>query len=195
MSPEAILLPFFPLTYCRNIKISASHVSLAAPFGADMGTRKWLHYAGPHYTVLYEITIEMEMPTGNIHGPSHYLARWYDRVLFSYRLSGLPGDTHKKVVQEVGAASEAQDGVGQLKGEMSRLAQLTSFRKTGRDRKIWSVRIKISAFCENLKTTFWRRQDGYLFKPSMSMSHSISRTATAYISGHIFIVLQHLYFH
>lgn len=49
--------------------------------------------------------------------------------------------------------------------------------KTGRDRKIWNVRIKISTFCKNLKTTFWRRQDGCkfcnLFKPSMSMSQSI----------------------
>lgn len=57
-------VPFFPLTYCRNIKISTSHMSLAAPCGADLGTQKWLHYAGLCYTVLYEITIEMQMPAG-----------------------------------------------------------------------------------------------------------------------------------
>lgn len=43
-----------------------------------------------------------------------------------FRLSRLPGDADEKVVQEVGAASEAQHSVGQLEGEVSRLAQLTS---------------------------------------------------------------------
>lgn len=42
------------------------------------------------------------------------------------------------MVQEVGAASEAQDGVGQLQGEVSRLAQLAGCR--GGDKKSGSVR-------------------------------------------------------
>lgn len=43
-----------------------------------------------------------------------------------FRFSRLPGNADEKVVQEVGAASEAQHSVGQLEGEVSRLAQLTS---------------------------------------------------------------------
>lgn len=46
-------------------------------------------------------------------------------VFNSHHLSRLPGDANEKVVQEVGTASEAQHGVGQLEGEVGRLAQLT----------------------------------------------------------------------
>lgn len=42
------------------------------------------------------------------------------------RLSRLPWDADEKMVQKVGATSEAQHSVGQLEGEVSRLAQLTS---------------------------------------------------------------------
>lgn len=58
-----------------------------------------------------------------------------NRVPLSYRLSSLPGDAHVEVVEEVGAASEAQDGVGQLQGEVGRLAQLTGFREAGGDKR------------------------------------------------------------
>lgn len=58
------------------------------------------------------------------------------------------------MVQEVGAASEAQDGIGQLQGEMSRLAQLTGFMEAGRDKK------KSHSIRRILETTFWRRHDG-----------------------------------
>lgn len=44
------------------------------------------------------------------------------------------------MVQEVSAASETQDGVGQLKGEMSRLAELTGFSEAGGDKRRGSVR-------------------------------------------------------
>lgn len=53
----------------------------------------------------------------------------------TYRLPSLPGDAHVEVVQEVGAAAQAQDGVGQLQGEMRRLAQLTGFMQAGGERK------------------------------------------------------------
>lgn len=45
------------------------------------------------------------------------------------------------MVQEVGAASQAQDGVGQLQGEMSRLAQLAGFTGAGGDKKRHQVRV------------------------------------------------------
>lgn len=60
------------------------------------------------------------------------LARYYNTLIFPYRLSRFPGDTDEKVVQEVGAASEAQHSVGQLEGEVSRLAELTSWKKGDR---------------------------------------------------------------
>lgn len=67
------------------------------------------------------------------------MARLYDPLIFPYRLSGLPGDPDEKVIQEVGAASEAQHSVGQLEGEVGRLAQLTRCRKGGREETIPNV--------------------------------------------------------
>ena len=52
-------------------------------------------------------------------------------LIFPHRVSGPPGDADEKVVQEVGAASEAEHGVGQLEGEVGRLAQLTGCRERG----------------------------------------------------------------
>lgn len=61
------------------------------------------------------------------------------------------------MVKEVSAASEAQDGVGQLQGEMSRLAELTGFSEAGGDKKRGSVRS--SHFSEKPRTAVWRRPD------------------------------------
>lgn len=47
----------------------------------------------------------------------------------------LPWDADEKVVQEVGAASEAQHSVGQLESEVSGLAQLTGYRQRQRERE------------------------------------------------------------
>lgn len=55
-------------------------------------------------------------------------------TLLAYRLSGLPRDADEKVIQEVGAATETQHGVGKLEGEVSGLAQLTSCKKIEREK-------------------------------------------------------------
>ncbi len=46
-----------------------------------------------------------------------------------------PGDAHKQVIQEVGAASQTEHGVGQLEREMSRLAELPRCRERERERE------------------------------------------------------------
>lgn len=52
----------------------------------------------------------------------------------AHRLSRLSWDADEKVIQEVGAASEAEHRVGQLEGKVGRLAQLASCgARTGQD--------------------------------------------------------------
>lgn len=85
------------------------------------------------------------------------VARSYNPLIFPHRLSGLPGDANKKVVQEVGAASKAQHSVGQLEGEVGGLAQLTGCRRGEKEKAHFNVikkthnhiRITISSFISN----------------------------------------------
>lgn len=71
-----------------------------------------------------------------LHKPHTHISYFF----LAHRLSRLPWDADEKVIQEVGAASEAEHRVRQLEGKVGRLAQLAGCEaRTGQDinRHIW----------------------------------------------------------
>lgn len=99
-----------PVEYTNNDEDEDAHSDQSDGRQQHAVARSQVQLGAPTAGFVVGVGDDNELRVGNDGSPL---------LLPHVRLSKRPGDANKKMVQEVGAASEAQHSVGQLEGEVS----------------------------------------------------------------------------